>query len=116
MNTRQGAWPRRQHPFLLALIALLWLLMQQQLFAHAISHVDGGTHSSSQDKKLPGDSGCERCLSLSPLGASIGGANTPMVALAATHEASLSAGIADPLRLVLRAFDSQAPPPASATI
>lgn len=116
MNTRRGLRLECRHPLLLALIALLWLLMQQQLFAHAISHVDSKVHSTSQDKKLPGDSGCERCLSLSPLGASLGGGDTPQFILAAAHEIAPTARIAAPQRPFFRHFDSQAPPSGLATI
>lgn len=120
MNARRGRWQRRQTPFFLALIALLWLLMQQQVFTHAlahvISHADGGPQLAAQHKKLPGDSNCERCLNLSPLGASLGSRYAPQFGFAATHESALATALPDPQRPLLRHFDSQAPPAETATL
>lgn len=116
MTAHRGFRPERRHPLLLALIALLWLLMQQQFLAHAISHVDGQTHAAAQDKKLPGDAGCERCLSLSPLGASLGGGEAPPMIRVAAHEAAAQVPVEAPARPFFRHFDSQAPPSGLATL
>lgn len=101
---------RNRKPIVHVLLALLLLLSQQMVLAHAVSHYSEARQRTSDTKQLPIEQICEHCLAHAQIGSGL----TSQFAL---HLADLAPDavpvVSPPLLLSAKtftAFRSRAPP------
>jgi hypothetical protein len=102
---------KNRQTILHALLALVLLLSQQAGFAHAVSHFSKLHHqSASQDKELPIEQICEKCLSFTQIGSGLTSQFRLHLSDATSYKVLVPDLTPTLLPSTLPAFRSRAPP------
>lgn len=107
--------PVKLRQFAIRLLLAFSLLLSQQLgMAHAVTHLSSDLSSSGgHDKQLPSEMQCAQCHAFASIGAGLVSPPFSWLAALDSQWVFVAAPDALPLRRLIRAFDSRAPPAVS---